>query len=84
MERARPSGDRRYVVEAQLDLDAVVEELRASPLEHRIVRPCGYFSDMGVLLDMARRGRAFLVGAGDNKMSPIHGRDGGIPRSRRR
>ena len=44
--------------------------LQASGLDHRVVRPCGYFSDMGALLKMARRGRAFLVGDGTNRMSP--------------
>ncbi len=44
-------------------------------MEYRIVRPCGYFSDMGALYDMASKGRAFLVGEGNNKMNPIHGRD---------
>ncbi len=64
---------------AQLAITAahekVVDELRASDLDHRIVRPCGYFSDMGALLTMAKKGRALLVGDGTNKMSPIHGRD---------
>ena len=46
-----------------------------SGLEYRIVRPCGYFSDMGVLYDMASRGRSYLVGQGNNRMNPIHGRD---------
>jgi uncharacterized protein YbjT (DUF2867 family) len=55
--------------------EKVVDELRTSALDHRIVRPCGYFSDMGALLKMARRGRSFLVGDGSNEMSPIHGRD---------
>ena len=55
--------------------EKVVEALKASPMEYRIVRPCGYFSDMGVLYDMARKGRAYLVGDGSNRMSPIHGRD---------
>jgi uncharacterized protein YbjT (DUF2867 family) len=55
--------------------EKVVDELRESELDHRIVRPCGYFSDMGALLSMAKRGRAFLVGPGENRMSPIHGRD---------
>ena len=55
--------------------EKVVAELEASPMEHRIVRPCGYFSDMGVLLTMARRGWSLLVGDGSNRMSPIHGRD---------
>lgn len=55
--------------------ERVVEELRASPLDHRVVRPCGYFSDMGALLSMAQKGRCLLVGNGTNRMSPIHGRD---------
>ena len=55
--------------------EKVVQELKSSGLDYRIVRPCGYFSDMGALLKMAKRGRSFLVGDGSNKMSPIHGRD---------
>ncbi|MBM3662638.1 MAG: hypothetical protein FJW94_07070 [Actinobacteria bacterium] len=55
--------------------EKVLAELRSSGLDHRIVRPCGYFSDMGALLTMAKRGRAFLVGDRSNGMSPIHGRD---------
>jgi len=55
--------------------ERVVAALKDSGMEYRIVRPCGYFSDMGVLLDMAKRGRAYLIGDGSNKMNPIHGRD---------
>jgi uncharacterized protein YbjT (DUF2867 family) len=55
--------------------EKVVAELVASGMDYSIVRPCGYFSDMGALLSMAKRGRVFLVGPGDNRMSPIHGRD---------
>lgn len=55
--------------------EKVVEDLKSSGMQYRIVRPCGYFSDMGALYDMAKRGRALLVGEGENKMSPIHGRD---------
>jgi uncharacterized protein YbjT (DUF2867 family) len=55
--------------------EKVVSALEKSSLEYRIVRPCGYFSDMGVLYDMAKRGRVYLVGKGTNRMSPIHGRD---------
>jgi len=55
--------------------EKVVEELKSSGLDYRIVRPCGYFSDMGALMKMAKKGRSFLVGDGSNKMSPIHGRD---------
>jgi uncharacterized protein YbjT (DUF2867 family) len=55
--------------------EKVVAALKDSGMEYRIVRPCGYFSDMGVLLDMAKKGRAYLIGDGSNKMNPIHGRD---------
>ena len=55
--------------------EKVVDELRSSGLDYRIVRPCGYFSDMGALLTMAKRGVSLLVGDGTNRMSPIHGRD---------
>lgn len=55
--------------------EKVVAALKSSGMEYRIVRPCGYFSDMGVLYTMAKNGRAYLVGDGSNKMSPIHGRD---------
>jgi len=55
--------------------EKVVAALEESGLPHCIVRPSGYFSDMGVLLDMARRGRSFLVGAGVNRFNPIHGAD---------
>ena len=55
--------------------ERVVDELKNSGLDYRIVRPCGYFSDMGVLYDMAAKGRSFLVGDGSNLMNPIHGAD---------
>ncbi|MFT7265986.1 MAG: hypothetical protein ACI9A2_004075 [Halioglobus sp.] len=55
--------------------EKVVADLKSSGLEYRVVRPCGYFSDMGVLYDMASKGRSFLVGDGSNNMNPIHGAD---------
>lgn len=55
--------------------EKVVDRLRDSNLSYRVVRPCGYFSDMGALYDMAKNGRAFLVGKGENRMNPIHGED---------
>jgi uncharacterized protein YbjT (DUF2867 family) len=55
--------------------EKVVECLKTSTLEYRIVRPCGFFSDMGALYDMAISGRGFLVGKGTNKMNPIYGGD---------
>ena len=58
--------------------EKVVDALKTSSMEYRIIRPCGYFSDMGVLLDMAQRGRSYLVGPGANRMSPMF-RIAGVP-----
>jgi uncharacterized protein YbjT (DUF2867 family) len=55
--------------------ERVVNDLASSSMAYAIVRPCGFFSDMGMTLDMAKKGRVYLLGAGDNKMSPIHGAD---------
>jgi uncharacterized protein YbjT (DUF2867 family) len=55
--------------------EKVVKSLKTSGLEYRIVRPCGYFSDMGALYDMAKRGRGYLIGEGTNRMNPIYGAD---------
>lgn len=55
--------------------ERIVSDLKNSTMSYAIVRPCGFFSDMGVTLDMAKRGRVYLLGKGDNKMSPIHGAD---------
>ena len=64
---------------AQLEIvrahEKVVALLAAKQVPHTIVRPSGYFSDMGVLLDMARRGYSFVIGDGTNRMNPIHGAD---------
>jgi uncharacterized protein YbjT (DUF2867 family) len=55
--------------------EAFVEELEASGIEYTIVRPTGYFSDMTELLEMARKGRVWLVGPGTKRVNPIHGAD---------
>jgi uncharacterized protein YbjT (DUF2867 family) len=55
--------------------EKVVAALAESGLSYCVVRPSGYFSDMGVLMDMAQKGRSFLVGAGENRFNPIHGAD---------
>ena len=64
---------------AQLEIvrahEKVVAMLAAKEVPHTIVRPSGYFSDMGALLDMARRGYSFVIGDGENRMNPIHGAD---------
>jgi uncharacterized protein YbjT (DUF2867 family) len=52
-----------------------VDELRVSGIEFAVLRPTGYFSDMGEVLDMARRGRVWLFGSGKTRVNPIHGAD---------
>ncbi|HEY0079784.1 MAG TPA: SDR family oxidoreductase [Pyrinomonadaceae bacterium] len=53
-----------------------VRELRAaSEIDHCIVRPTGFFYVFAEFLQMARRGRVALIGAGDKKTNPIDERD---------
>lgn len=50
-------------------------DLAASGMDYAIIRPTGYFSDLGVFFNMARSGRAYIVGNGDQRINPIHGAD---------
>jgi uncharacterized protein YbjT (DUF2867 family) len=52
-----------------------VDELKASGIDYAVLRPTGYFSDMGEVFEMARRGRVWLIGSGENRVNPIHGAD---------
>ena len=52
-----------------------VDELKKSGIEYAVLRPTGYFSDMGEILEMARKGRVWLIGSGENRVNPIHGAD---------
>lgn len=52
-----------------------VGELKASGIDYAVIRPTGYFSDMGEFLKMARKGRVWLIGNGENRTNPIHGAD---------
>jgi uncharacterized protein YbjT (DUF2867 family) len=52
-----------------------VRTLHASDLPHTIIRPTGYFSDIGEYFEMAKSGRAYLIGDGKRHLNPIHGAD---------
>jgi uncharacterized protein YbjT (DUF2867 family) len=52
-----------------------VNALKNSGLDYCVIRPNGYFSDMGEFFEMAKKGRVFLFGSGDYKINPIHGAD---------
>ena len=52
-----------------------VAELKASGMNYAVIRPTGYFSDMGEFFNMAGKGRVYLFGVGNSKINPIHGAD---------
>lgn len=52
-----------------------VDALRNSGLEYVVIRPNGFFSDMKDFLDMAKSGKIYLFGNGEQKFNPIHGED---------
>ncbi|MFT7650250.1 MAG: hypothetical protein ACI8Y4_005019, partial [Candidatus Poriferisodalaceae bacterium] len=52
-----------------------VRELKDSPIEGLVVRPTGFFSDMEQFTMMARRGRVWVFGQGDQLLNPISGED---------
>ena len=54
---------------------AFVDELKRSGLEHVVICPTGFFSDMEEFLSMARSGRVYLFGDGSSRINPIHGAD---------
>ncbi|MBN2069005.1 MAG: SDR family oxidoreductase [Opitutales bacterium] len=51
------------------------DSLKASGLDYTVVRPNGFFSDMGDFLKMAKGGKVYLFGDGNLKLNPIHGSD---------
>jgi uncharacterized protein YbjT (DUF2867 family) len=52
-----------------------VDDLKRSTLDHTVICPTGFFSDMEEVLSMARSGRVYLFGNGSNRINPIHGAD---------
>jgi uncharacterized protein YbjT (DUF2867 family) len=52
-----------------------VADLKASGLSWAIIRPNGYFSDMGRFFSMAQSGHMFMIGDGEKKINPVHGAD---------
>ena len=52
-----------------------VDELKSSGMNYTIMRPNGFFSDMGDFLKMAKKGTVYLFGNGNYKLNPIDGAD---------
>jgi len=67
-----PNMPHLAIVKAHEDF---VTELKSSGMNYAIIRPTGYFSDMGQFFDMAKKGRVYLFGSGKNRVNPIHGAD---------
>lgn len=55
--------------------EAFVDELQASSVAGTVIRPNGYFNDLLVFLDMAQRGRVWVLGRGEAHINPISGAD---------
>lgn len=49
--------------------------LQSSKLTPCVIRPNGFFSDIAEVYNMARSGRVFTFGDGENLLNPIHGKD---------
>ena len=87
LEDALSHGVKKFIyvsvfnAEKMLDVDVVgaherfVEDLKSSSMPHTVIRPTGFFSDMGMFFSMARSGHMFLLGDGTNHVNPIHGAD---------
>ena len=52
-----------------------IDALKVSGIDYCIVRPSGFYSDMGNFLKMAKGGKVRLFGKGQYTMNPIHGED---------
>jgi len=50
-------------------------ELKKSGLDYTIIYPNGFFSDMLEYLAMAKKGKGYVFGSGENRINPIHGQD---------
>jgi uncharacterized protein YbjT (DUF2867 family) len=69
------NSDRLRHLEIVKAKERFAQELREADIEHIIVRPNGFFSDMAEFLTMAKRGRVYLIGKGEFRANPLHGAD---------
>ncbi len=69
------NGDKHKHLKIFEAKEMFVDALKISGLEYTIVRPNGFFSDMKDFLNMAKSGKVYLFGDGNQKFNPIHGED---------
>ena len=87
LEEAKKAGVNHFVYISAIDGDKYrnlkifeakekfVDALKSSGLNYTIVRPNGFFSDMKDFLQMAKSGRVYVFGSGNQKFNPKHGDD---------
>mgnify|MGYP005990886557 CR=1 FL=1 len=87
MEQALKAGVKKFIYVSALNGEKLTElkicaakekfvnSLKLSGLEYCIIRPNGFFSDLGEFHKMARNGRVYLFKNGEQKTNPIHGAD---------
>lgn len=87
LEDALSHGVKKFIyisvfnAQKMMDVDVVkahehfVRDLQSAPIPGTVIRPTGFFSDMGMFLASARSGHMFMLGDGRNHVNPIHGAD---------
>lgn len=88
LELARQAGVERFIFAGVLhgerlrrDIAVVeprerfIDALRQSGVPWTVLRPTGFFNDMEIIFNQARRGRVALLGSGEARMNPIHPTD---------
>lgn len=55
--------------------ESFVDYLKNSGIDYCVIRPNGFYSDLGEFLDMADKGKVYLFGKGAYKVNPIDGGD---------
>lgn len=55
--------------------ERVADRLAESSMRSLILRPTGFFNDLGDYFQMAKRGKVWLIGDGETRINPIHGAD---------
>ncbi len=69
------NGDKLRRIKVCEAKEKLGDYLKSSGLNYCLVRPNGFFSDMGDFLKMAQGGKVYLFGDGKPKLNPIHGKD---------
>ena len=87
LDEARRSGVKQFIYVSVLNgerfrhlkicaaKERFVDVLKQSGLDYRIIRPNGFYSDLGEFIQMAQKGRIYLFGDGEYRTNPIHGAD---------